>query len=360
MNGQQMTLSHDVNWTNLESQLGEERQKVDVSSHDFSVRELVRMLVEGELSITPEYQRQYRWKSSVASTFVESIFLGLPVPPIFVATNENFELEVVDGLQRLSSLLFFMADDQTVLAKVTSDPNGLKLEGLEKLTQLNGIRHGELPTSLQRYFGRQPLQVISLTDKSNKNVRFDLFERLNAGSVTLSPQEVRACVYRGDFNRYIEGLSILDEYNQLLKLQEAKTKDGTAVEEVLKFFAYKNSASTFDGKVKIFLNDYMEEAQKTFDYSREEGVFRTAVAYLLEATGGQPLLRSSTSVTPLVQLEACLVGLGRLIENGAKQVVIPAQGWQEDAELVEASTGATNTRSKLTRRIARAEALFSD
>lgn len=353
-------MSQALDWTDLEQQLGVERRRVDVASHDFSVRELVRMLNEGELSITPEYQRQYRWKPAVASTFIESVFLGLPIPPIFVATNAGYELEVVDGLQRLSSLLFFLREGAQTLEKDdhhAAEP--LKLEGLQKLTQLNGVGFADLPVGLQRYFGRQPLQVISLTDKSDRGMRFDLFERLNAGSIALSPQEVRACVYRGRFNQFIEELAALPDYGRLLKLQDAKQKDGTAVEEVLKFFAYKNSVGGFDGRVKTFLNDYMKSAQdEHFDYTRERTLFTSAVAHLLAATNDGPLLRASTGVTPLVQLEACLVGIGSLISEG-QAVTTPVADWQEDPELVDSSTGGSNTRSKLQRRIARAKVLFS-
>lgn len=74
----------------LEEELALERKKVDVATVSFSVREIVRMYEDGELSIAPSYQRKYRWSLRVASTFLESIFLGLPIPPIFVATNDDF------------------------------------------------------------------------------------------------------------------------------------------------------------------------------------------------------------------------------------------------------------------------------
>lgn len=155
----------------LESQLAIERDKVDVATVSFSVRELVRMFEEDELSIAPSYQRKYRWSEAVASTFIESIFLGLPIPPIFVATNAEFQWEVVDGLQRMSTLLMFLAERPEHL-KVIDRKESLRLSGLDKLDQLNGVTYAEMPVSLQRYFGRQPLQVISLTDKSDRSVRF--------------------------------------------------------------------------------------------------------------------------------------------------------------------------------------------
>lgn len=104
----------------------------------------------------------------MASTFIESIFLGLPIPPIFVATNAEFQWGVVDGLQRMSTLLIFLAERPEHL-KVIDRKESLRLSGLDKLDQLNGVTYAEMPVSLQRYFGRQPLQVISLTDKSDRS-----------------------------------------------------------------------------------------------------------------------------------------------------------------------------------------------
>ncbi|MGH3808071.1 MAG: DUF262 domain-containing protein [Pseudonocardiaceae bacterium] len=185
----------------VEAQLGTERRKVDVSTLNFSVRELVRMMSDGELNVVPEYQRKFRWTEAGESSFIESVFLGLPIPPLFVATNVGFQWEVVDGLQRLSTLMHFLASSPGELAIVNRSEN-LRLKGLEKLTALNDAIHAELPAAMQVYFGRQPLQVVSLTDKSDLQVRFDVFERLNKGAVQLTGQEVRACVYRGDFNSF--------------------------------------------------------------------------------------------------------------------------------------------------------------
>lgn len=339
----------------LEEQLGIERKKVDVASVNFSVRELVRMYEDGELSIAPSYQRKYRWPTKIASTFVESVFLGLPIPPIFVATNDDFQWEVVDGLQRISTLILFLSDDQESVRRVGRETS-LILDGLEKLSQLNGVGYANLPPSIQRYFARQPLQVISLTDKSDKAVRFDLFERLNTGAISLTPQEVRSAVYGGDFLTFVEGLAADVNLQSLLKLQESNRHDGTAAEQVLKFFAYKNNQENFGGAVTKFLNNYADVAQKSFDYSHERKVFERAMEFLANAVGG-PFLRTNTSVTPLVQFEACAVGIARIIDSGNSPEV-PESDWINDEELVASSTGGTNTRSMLARRVERARELF--
>lgn len=344
-----------VDWTALEDQLQVEREKVDVSAVSFSVREIVRMFEEHELSIAPSYQRKYRWPEAVASTFIESVFLGLPIPPIFVATNDDFELEVVDGLQRISTLLMFMAQRPEHLA-VIHRASALRLQGLEVLDQLNGNLYSEMPQSLQRYFARQPLQVIALTDKSDKEVRFQLFERLNSGAISLSPQEVRAAVYRGQFSDFLERMAANADFSGLLKLQETNKHDGTAAEQVLKYFAYKNHRENFNGAVTKFLNEYAAAASQSFNYATEEELFVRTFAFLAGAVGG-PFVRQNTPVTPLVQFEACGVAVGELLASGHEPQVPPV-GWLEDSELVASSTGGSNTRSMLKRRVERAAAIF--
>ena len=337
-------------------QLNAERQKVDVSVHNFSVRELVRMMAEDELNVAPEYQRKFRWDDTACSLFIESVFLGLPVPPIFVATNVGYQWEVVDGLQRLSSLTYFTAEDSE-RAHAVGKEAPLVLTGLEKLSELNGITHADLSRNLQIYFGRQPLQVVSLTDKSDLEVRFDVFERLNRGGLTLSAQEVRACVYRGEFNRFIEELSGNSNFSGLLKLQRKAQSDGTKVEEVLKFFAYKNSGDKFDGRVEKFLNRYMLEANRRFNYSAERELFETAARLLYEMCGQSPLLRADSKVTPLVLFEACMVSIAELVSDGT-EIVNPQPGWQDDAELRQSTGAGSNTRPMLQRRMTRAKEIF--
>ncbi|MFF0432394.1 DUF262 domain-containing protein [Streptomyces sp. NPDC004327] len=342
---------------NLEEQLRGERGRVDVAVHNFSVRELVRMIFDEELNASPSYQRKFRWTEDDESLFIESVFLGLPIPPIFVATNVGFQWEVVDGLQRLSTLAHFLARDSDE-AQLTERDEPLRLRGLEKLTELNECTFSDLPKNLQVYFGRQPLQVTSLTDKSDLQARFDVFERLNRGGIQLTAQEVRACVYRGRFNEFLEELSKDERLTDVLKLQKARQDDGTRTEQVLKFFAYKNYKDKFDGKVETFLNKYMQEANKNFNYAAERDIFDQALAALHRACGGGAFLRKQTPVTPLVQFEACFVAAGEMVQEGIAFSDV-APDWLEDPEL-RASTGAgTNTRSMLRRRLKRAKELLS-
>ena len=340
----------------LQKQLDDQRRKVDVDNFDVTVRELVRMAAEGELERAPDYQRKFRWSTEDESKLIESLLLGLPVPSLFVATNANGTWEMVDGLQRLSTIIHFIADPK-VLLKTIDKQSALQLEGLEKVPLLNGRTYSELPTPIRLAINKRSLRVTALSDKSDLKARFDLFERLNTGGVALTPQEVRACIYRGAFNDLLRELASETTFKKLVKLQQAKRDDGTREELVLKFFAYLNAREEFTGAVTGFLNGYMEEASGTFDLEAGRKLFVEVVNHIHSATKGH-FLRKGYGTTPLNQLEAVMVGVGELVRDG-KQLSKPTAGWLNDPDLIKFSTKGTNTPQMLSSRIARARSLWS-
>lgn len=338
----------------LQSQLDDQRRRVDVEHFDLTVRELVRMASTHEIIRAPDYQRHFRWKEDAESRLIESILLGLPVPPIYVAANPDGKWELVDGLQRLSSLMHFVADPPSVLSDIDRK-SPLRLDSLATLTEINRLPFSGLPTSLQLSFLKRFVRVTVLSDKSDKHVRFELFDRLNRGAIALSPQEVRACVFRGDFANFLRELAKITAFEELLKLQEAHQRDGTAEEQVLKFFAYLRSRNAFKGNVRQFLDSYMEQSSQDFDFQSARKLF-SDTCHALRAVIGGALLRSSYHVTPLNQFEAVLVATAEILE--AKTQIAPQEGWLEDAELVAHSTRATNTRASLAGRLKRARDLL--
>ena len=94
----------------ITSELNEQKRKVDFNSYDMSVKELISMVNDGLIDIAPEYQRQFRWDTFRQSTLIESIFLGIPVPSLFMATNPDGTWEVIEGEQRLSSIISLAAE----------------------------------------------------------------------------------------------------------------------------------------------------------------------------------------------------------------------------------------------------------
>lgn len=340
--------------TNLQQSLDRQRRKVDVENFDLTVREIVRMATDGELIRAPSYQRLFRWEEEDESRLVESLLLGLPVPPIFVAANPDGKWELVDGLQRVSTLLHFVEPGPAILAEIgKSGP--LKLCGLDTLDDFNGLELASLPTPIALSFRKRFLRVTALSDKSEADIRFALFERLNRGGIALSPQEVRACIFRGPFNKLIKDLSSHGSFEAMLKLQAVRRRDGTKEEQVLKFFAYLDGRADYQDKVKLFLNAFMDSHSHNVPTTYATD-FQAATDYLHSVVGGH-FLRSSTTVTPLNQFEAALVATSEIIRQG-RSPNGPQPGWLEDQVFVGFSDKGTNAKKALLGRIDRARALL--
>ncbi len=339
----------------LQSELDEQRRQVDVDNYDLTLGEIVRMAEANELIRAPEYQRKFRWSEEDESYLIESLFLGLPVPSIYVASNPDGTWEVVDGLQRLSTLIHFMSISPVALKQLGKEES-LRLTQLRKLPSFNTYRYSDLPTPIRLQFGKRSLRVTALSDKSDPEIRFEVFERLNKGGVSLSPQEVRACVYRGPFAELLRELGEQPTFKKLVKLQPVHQNDGTREELVLKFFAYLNWADKYDGNVKSLLNRFMKESGPQLDIDQCRKLFNSVIDGIFKITGG-PLLRKGYGNTPLNQLEAVLVGAGRILKAGKKLKTPPAD-WLNDADLLKSSTKGTNTKSSFEARNARAEKLL--
>jgi hypothetical protein len=341
----------------LQEQLTLQRQKVDVDHFDITVRELIRMAAENELHTAPVYQRKFRWDEQKESRLIESLLLNFPIPSVFVAANPDGTWEVVDGLQRISTLIHFAGQSEELWERVGKSA-ALKLSGLRDLTAFIDYGLDDLPPAVQLSFFKRALRVTALSDKSNRDTRFDLFERLNSGGVALSPQEVRAAIYQGRFNDLLRELAELAEFRDIVRLQEGKEDDGTHEEMVLKFFAYYHNQAEFRGAVTKFLNDFMENEADALDMDTERARFTTMITAVHALLGGKPFVKASYGPTPLVELEAVMVGAARVLDQKGK-LGTPAQNWIEDEKLVHFSTGGTNTRTMLAGRINRATELLA-
>ncbi|WP_299176409.1 DUF262 domain-containing protein [uncultured Chryseobacterium sp.] len=337
----------------LDSQLIEQKRKVDFNTYDLSVKELVSMFEDGIIDIAPEYQRQFRWKDDRQSNLIESIFLGIPIPSLFMATNPDNTWELIDGVQRLSSIIRFCGNENVIkkLQENNVDKiNSLKLTDLSKLSTFNNKSFIDLPKSIQLDFLLKPLKVITLSDKSDLSVRFDLFERLNTGGVSLSDQEIRSCIYRGKFNDFIKTLSSYENFKKVVVLTKAMEMDGTREEFVLRFFAFLNNYENFDHSVVDFLNNYMMFASKSnnFDYKSNETLFKKVFDQLSTLEGG---ISRKQKTTPVNLFEGVAVGAGLALKIKNELNLEGISEWMVSDELRKYTTGATNTKSKVKGRI---------
>mgnify|MGYP002622985372 CR=1 FL=1 len=338
-------------------QLAEQKRKVDFNTYDMTTKELVSLVADGTINISPEYQRQFRWEEERQSSLIESIFLGIPVPSLFMATNSDNTWEVIDGVQRLSTIINFVAGRDADIRKKIKKSEPLKLRGLKKLSLFNDHTFDELPSTIRLEFNLKPIKVITLSDKSDKLVRFDLFERLNTGGVKLSDQEIRSCVYTGDFVRFIKRLSKDENFKAVTKKPTRRETDGTIEELVLRFFAYLYYRESFDHNVRDFLNEFMAKGQD-MNLDEMEAIFRNVFTQLRRLEHG--IVKSvNGNNTSTILWEAVTVGAAEAIRSGKEQINLnDFYEWVRTPEFNKLVTGATNSKPKIEQRIEFAKQKF--
>lgn len=335
----------------IQEQLDKNRRSVSFDSYDITVRQLYDMVVEEAIDVAPDYQRHFIWDEIRQSQLIESIFLGIPVPSLFMATNKDSTWEVIDGLQRLTTVVNFIGDKETI-KRINKNGKKLKIEGLEKLDTFNGLVFEDLPKSLQLAFTTRPIRITVLNDRSDFNLRYDLFERLNTGGVILHPQEIRNCVYLGEFNDFLKECVENEDFKAVVKMTKKAEQTGNLEELVLKFFAYFENRNKFVHGVKEFLNEYMEEKTKHFRNKQELKDIFTKTFERLNQNLPEGIVRGNRkSITPIVLFEAISVGTADAILQNLNINQQSLISLLDNEELNRLTTGATNSKSKLIQRI---------
>ncbi len=229
-------------------------RKVITQPYDLVVESLSDQIKGGTIFLRPlndrpNFQRQYVWTNILASRLIESILLNVPIPPCYLSQNEEFELDVIDGQQRLYSIYRFLN-------------NQFKLTKLEILSEFNDKRFHELPTKTQRQLRTHTLRCILITNESHPDIKFDVFERLNTNTVPLNAQELRNCVYRGSLNSMLKEAS---EFPPWLAILGRAHPDNRLRDEelILRFFAFELlGLASYKTPQKHWLNDAAKMGQK--------------------------------------------------------------------------------------------------
>lgn len=341
-----------MNIVKIQEQLDINRRSVAFDSYDISLKQLYDMVLERMVDIAPEYQRHFVWDEARQSALIESLFLGIPIPSLFMATNRDASWEVIDGLQRLTTILNFIGNAEE-LKDLKINHKKLKLSGLEKLDSMNGLLYEDLPKSMQFMLQTRPLRITVLNDRSDFNVRYDLFERLNTGGVTLHEQEIRNCVYIGEFNDFIKELAGNKDFRSVVKMTENSERLGSYEELVLRFFAYHEDSDLFVHSVKGFLNDYMEKKTNNFkDKKNLNELFQTTFKAINNNLPDGIVRGARKNITPIVLYEAVTVGCAKAINSGEQYDLSQLVSLLNDAELKKYTTGATNSKKMLEKRVA--------
>jgi uncharacterized protein with ParB-like and HNH nuclease domain len=342
----------------LQEQLDSNRRNVSFDSYDITVRQVYDMILKNMIDIAPEYQRHFKWDEKRQSQLIESLFLGIPVPSLFMATNKDSTWEVIDGLQRLTTLINFIGtfeETKSIIPKFQE----LRLQELDKLDTFNNLTYRELPTPIQIMFQTRSLRITVLNDRSDFKVRYDLFERLNTGGIILHAQEIRNCIFLGPFNDFLKDCVRNADFQNVIKMTKNAERNRSLEELVLRFFAYYEDTDKFDHSVNEFLNDYMAKKSKNLSNKPELlDIFSQTFKYINQNAPNGIVRSNRKNVTPIVLFEAVAVGIAKAIKGKNKLLNKKLTAMLDDRELKETTTGATNSRSMLSARLKRVRELL--
>ncbi len=279
----------------LLDQVKQHRKGIKHETLTFSLAELVNMYetTPKEIVIQPDFQRLFRWTRKQQSDFIESLILEIPIPPLFFYENPDGVWDLLDGLQRFSTILRFINNTEvpTEHQGVSGNENEwhydhqndlampLQLIAGDYLDKLSGFSFRTLPTQLQINLKRARLHIYVLKRETDPMYKYEVFKRLNRGGTQAEDQEIRNCSVRllgKDFPEFLKEIAADQNFRQALDRSEEDERNGYIEELALRFLALKNSGTNFKHDVSAFMTAYMEDvARKTlkFDYSQERTIF---------------------------------------------------------------------------------------
>lgn len=321
----------------LENEINTYAAKVSTDSYSMSVGELVSMYRDGELNLHPEFQRFFRWSIEQKSKFIESLLLGIPIPPIFVSERSNSYWDVIDGLQRISTIFEVMGElkdeddeykEQIMLTRTRYLPS---LEG--KVWQTDD-EENQLPESARVKIKRSRLDINIVKKTSDEIAKYEIFQRLNTGGSVATNQEVRNCILimnNRDFFYRMKNLAESEDFKECILITDRAIEESFDLELLTRFFVFCSSTHEKLSQINElgdFLTDGVLEIVKFYESSdfsqRIEDVFQKTFRYLSECLGSDSFRKFNSAQgryyggTLVSLFEVTAVGIGRtLLSNGS-------------------------------------------
>lgn len=265
----------------LEEELSQKRGNIVTDRIDMSFGEIMNIYQDEEIIISPEFQRLFRWTDYQKTRFVESVLLGIPIPPIFVSEDSEGKWELVDGLQRISTIFSFFG----ILKNEKGDLDNIKNDWIftegEIINSLEGKSRKDLPLKFQLAIKRAVcrIEILRYSDKNN-NLKYELFNRLNTGGSTATEQEIRNCIFRGttnDFNNLLKDLASNEILFDLVLPSEQQINELYLEEMVLRFLSlyFVDDEKKLSLTISKYMTNFMQESisKSDFDYNRAKSIF---------------------------------------------------------------------------------------
>lgn len=267
---------------NLQVEIDKKRQEIRSDSYSMSIGEWISLYQQGDVEIHPEFQRFFRWSDYQKTSLIESILLGIPIPPVFVSQRDDGIWDVVDGLQRLSTIYQFAGILKDEKGKLV-DP--LILEKTKYLPSLEGKiwedkinpENSKAFTQTQRLLiKRSKIDINILQKESDPSAKYELFQRLNTGGSIATPQEIRNCILvslNSELYRWMKELSENENFQSCIGLNDKSLEEQYDLEIlsrfiVLRTIAEKDLLGIVD--VETFITDKIREISQNLNYNLNE------------------------------------------------------------------------------------------
>lgn len=316
----------------IEEELGYDDNSNDLPPSDIvafnelrSCADLLRLYQSNQLDIQPDFQREIVWSKPDQSRFIDSLTKQLPIPSMCISLDYKTDKRlIIDGLQRMRSIINFLSDDEWKLSE---------LEDID--TKLSGKTVHTIKTKFKEIFERVQNVMIPVTvircdySKIDHNeYLFTIFHRLNSGGIKLNNQEIRNCIYNGKFNSFLKDLGNSKETKKLLG-----TKTRFANEElILRFFSFNENLNNYNGKLSKFLNDYMFSKRELDDNEilEKTKLYKMTITFISDKF----FKNSSASSLGKTFMEGLLYGVSQNLEYLKNQKVDKVEKLYENFKLL--------------------------
>lgn len=352
----------------LESEISRSVNDIKTDSYSMSIGELNNIYKDKEIDISPSYQRYFRWSINQKSSLIESIILGIPIPPIFVAQEGDGNWNIIDGLQRVSSILEFMGElrvpedfstndqedkdnieddedededleDQThTIDETETNPEevseevkykklpGSKLVGTKNLPSLQNMTWANMSPDIRRKFKRRKIDVIIIDSTENPKAKYEMFQRLNTNVTELKEQEIRNCLMAMVNPKYLDIVSDLSSYPKfkgMLKITKNKFQEQLDKEIIVRYLISRyidTSKITSTGNITEYVTDSLLDmmGDSSVDVELLAEQFKSSIDLLDEVIGEDVFIKSGEGTKnkfSLAIFESIIVGLTENIES---------------------------------------------
>ncbi|MCI5144597.1 MAG: DUF262 domain-containing protein [Candidatus Electrothrix sp. AR3] len=346
--------------TNLEQELLEARNTLSADRLDMSFGELVNMYDSEELVIDPEFQRYFRWNIYQRTRFLESILCGIPIPSIFMAEVDNGRWEIVDGLQRISSVLSFFGK---LRGEDSYKENGWAMCQGDIVKKLKDKKVDDLPLKFQLNIKRSSVRVEVIKWDSRYDMRYELFNRLNTGGSPLTEQEVRNCIFRGSGNELANEIRELAQKEDLISLVRPTERQKSQLyldELVVRFYALLWSEEP-KRNLGNHLTEYMRKASSAPSLFQGNKKLFIRTLKVVKNTNMKNVFQGGNYQFSPSRYDGIMMGIASRIDSFEKDPQ-KAKGKIEqlvkDKDFLSATGVGSNYQTRVKKRIKRAKEIF--